>query len=84
VRLRILLVLLIGLLVATLVLFARHDAGTVGPLSTEDFGSLAYKIALLVFLSGTVMVLFRERFGQAITYALLWVAVGLFLVIGYS
>jgi aspartyl protease family protein len=84
VRLRLLLILLIGLLIAVLVLFARNDAGTVGPLTTGDFGSLAYKIALLVFLSGTVMVLFRERFGQAITAALLWVVVGLLLVIGYT
>jgi aspartyl protease family protein len=84
VRWRLLLLLLIGLLIAILILFARNDAGTVGPVSTQDFGSLAYKIALLVFLSGTVMVLFRERFTQAITAALLWVVVGLLLVIGYS
>jgi aspartyl protease family protein len=84
VRWRLLLLLLIGLLIAILVLFARNDAGTVGPVSTQDFGSLAYKIALLVFFSGTVMVLFRERFTQAITAALLWVVVGLLLVIGYS
>jgi aspartyl protease family protein len=84
VRWRLLSLLLIGLLIAILILFARNDAGTVGPLSTQDFGSLAYKIALLVFLSGTVMVLFRQRFAQAITAALLWVVVGLLLVIGYS
>jgi len=81
---RLLLLLLIGIVIAILVLFARNDAGTVGPLSTQDFGSLAYKIALLVFLSGTVMVLFRERFVQAITAAMLWVVVGLLLLIGYS
>jgi aspartyl protease family protein len=84
VRWRLLLILLIGLLIAILILFARKDAGTVGPLSTQDFGSLAYTIALLVFLSGTVMVMFRERFVQAITAALLWVVVGLLLVVGYS
>jgi aspartyl protease family protein len=84
VRWRLLLILLIGLLIAILILFARNDAGTVGPLSTQDFGSLAYTIALLVFLSGTVMVMFRERFVQAITAALLWVVVGLLLVVGYS
>jgi aspartyl protease family protein len=84
VRWRLLSLLLIGLLIAILILFARNDAGTVGPVSTQDFGSLAYKIALLVFLSGTVMVLFRERFTQAITAALLWVVVGLLLVVGYT
>jgi aspartyl protease family protein len=84
VRQRLLWLLLLSLLIALLVLIARHGQGTVGPLSTHDFGSLVYKIALLVFLAGTVMMLFRERFTQALTAALLWVVVGLLLVIGYS
>jgi aspartyl protease family protein len=84
VRQRLSLVLLIGLIIAILVVMARQGAGTVGPLSTQDFSSLAYKIALLVFVAGTVLTLFRERFTQAIIAALLWVAVGLLLVVGYS
>ena len=82
--LRLLLLLLTGLLLAVLVLLARHDAGTVGSLSTREFGSLVYKIALLVFLSGTVMVMFRGRFAQGVTAALIWIVIGLALVIGYS
>jgi aspartyl protease family protein len=84
VRQRLSLLLLIGLIIAILVVMARQGAGTVGPLSTSDFSSLAYKIALLVFVAGTVLTLFRERFTQAIIAALLWVAVGLLLVVGYS
>jgi aspartyl protease family protein len=84
VRQRLLLLLLIALVVALLVFMAGHGDGTVGPLSTKDFSSLAYKIALLVFVAGTVLTLFRERFTQAITAALLWVVVGLLLVVGYS
>jgi aspartyl protease family protein len=84
VRQRLLWILLIGLLIAILVLIARHAQGTVGPLSVDDFGSLAFKIALLVFLGAALLTLFRERFTQAITAALLWVVVGLLLVIGYS
>lgn len=76
--------LLIGLLIALLSLIARHGEGTVGPLSTRDFGSLIYKIAWLVFLGGAVMTLFRERFTQALSAALLWAVVGLLLVVGYS
>ena len=83
-RQRLLWFLLVGLLIAILVLFARNGAGTVGPLSTGDFGSLAYKIALLVFLGGAVLTMFRERFTHAIAAALLWVVVGLVLVIVYS
>jgi aspartyl protease family protein len=84
VRQRLVLLLLAGLIIAILVVMAHQGGGTIPPLSDRDFSSLAYKIALLVFVSGTVLTLFRERLTQAITAALLWVAVGLFLVIGYS
>jgi aspartyl protease family protein len=84
VRQRLLWFLLIGLLIAILILIAQHGVGTVGPLSTEDFGSLAYKLAILVFLAAVLATMFRERFTQAITAALLWVVVGLLLVIGYT
>jgi aspartyl protease family protein len=84
VRQRLVLLLLAGLIIAILVVMAHQGGGTIPPLSDRDFSSLAYKIAILVFVSGTVLTLFRERLTQAITAALLWVAVGLFLVIGYS
>jgi len=84
VRRRLLWFLLIGILIAILVLIAQHGQGTVGPLSTQDFGSLAYELAILVFLAAALLVLFRERFTQAVTAALLWVVVGLLLVIGYT
>jgi len=84
VRRRLLWFLLIGIVIAILVIIAENGQGTVGPLSTGEFGSLAYKIALLVFLTAAVATMFRERFTQALTAALLWVVVGLLLVIGYS
>jgi aspartyl protease family protein len=84
VRQRLLWLLLIGILIAILVIVAQHGEGRIGPLSTNDFGSLAYKLAILVFLGSAVLTLFRERFSQAVMAALLWVVVGLVLVIGYS
>jgi len=84
VRQRLFLLLLLGLLVAILIVFARNGAGTVGPLSIGDFGSLAYQIALLVFLGGVVLAMFRGRFAQAFTAALLWIVVGLGLIVAYS
>jgi aspartyl protease family protein len=84
VRNRFLLLLLIGLLIAILVILAKNGQGTVGPLSTGDFGSLTYKILILVFLGSAVLTMFHGRFTQAITAALLWVVVGLALVVGYS
>src|ERR1700689_5873669 len=84
VRQRLLWLLLIGLLIAVLVLIAQRGVGTVGPFSTGEFASLAYKLAILVFLAAALSTLFRERFIHAVTAALLWVVVGLVLVIGYS
>jgi len=84
VRQRLLWFLLAGLLIALLILVARHGEGTIGPLSNGQFGSLVYRIALLVFVGATVLIMFRERFAQALTAALLWVVLALILVIGYS
>jgi aspartyl protease family protein len=84
VRHRLLWLLLIGVLIAILIIIAQRGEGRIGPLSTNEFGSLAYKLAILVFLSAAVLTMFRERFTQAVTAALLWVVVGLVLVIGYS
>jgi len=84
VRRRLLWFLLIGIVIAILIIVAENGQGTVGPFSADEFGSFAYKIALLVFLTAAVATMFRERFSQAVTAALLWVVVGLLLVIGYS
>jgi aspartyl protease family protein len=84
VRRRLLWLIIAGLLIAILILAARHGEGTVGPLSSGDFSSLVYKIALLVFLGGAALTLFRERFTQALTAALLWVVLALVLVVGYA
>jgi aspartyl protease family protein len=84
VRQRLLWLLLAALSIAFLVLLFRHSEGTIGPLSTGDFASLAYRIVLLVFVGSAVVVMFRGRFRQALTAALLWVAVALALLVGYS
>ncbi len=83
-RQRLLWILLAGLAAGFVVLAVRHGAGTVGPLSVGDFGSLVYKIVLLVFLGSAVLILFRERLAQALLAAVLWVALALVLVVGYT
>ena len=87
-RRRLLWVLLIGAALSLVVLLARHNAGTFGVpslnMSADDFGALAYNLALIVFVGGSVLVLFRERFSQALEAALFWVAVGLVLALGYT
>jgi len=84
VRSRLLWPLLMVLMIAILIVLARSGPGTIGPLTTDQFGSLIYKIALLVFLGGAVLTMFRQRFTQAVTVAMLWVVVGLALVVVYS
>jgi aspartyl protease family protein len=81
---RLLSVLLIGLAIAFMILVARHGEGYVGTLSTGDFASLVYWAVLLVFVGGAVLVMFRQRFAQALTAALLWVALALILLVGYA
>jgi aspartyl protease family protein len=84
VRQRLLWLLLVGIVIAIIVVLAHRDQAAGGPLSSQNVPALAYKIALLVFVAGMLLTLFRERFTRAITYALLWVAIALALVVGYS
>jgi aspartyl protease family protein len=84
VRPRLLILLLSAIVIAILIIFVRSGPGTVGPLSTGEFGSLTYQIVLLVFLGAVVLTMFRERFSQALASALIWVVVGLVLVVAYS
>lgn len=77
-------ILLAALTVSLIVLVARHEDGTVGTLSTDDFASLVYKVGLLVLIGGTLLTLFRERFAHALESALLWVLVAVLLVLGYT
>ncbi len=84
VRPRLLWLLLAGLAIALLALVLRHGEGTIGPLSTGDFASLAYKAVLLVFVGSAAVIMFRRGFTQALTAALLWIALALVLLVGYS
>jgi aspartyl protease family protein len=66
------------------VLIARHDKGTIAGLSNDDFASLAYNLALIVFLGGAALVMFREKLSTALEAALLWIVIGLVLAFGYT
>src|ERR1043166_7978303 len=70
VRRRVLWSLMVGLAVVLVLLIVRHDAGTIDGLD-QDFGSLVYKIVLLVVAGSMVLALFRHRFTEAVTAALL-------------
>jgi len=83
-RHRLLWILLIGLGLSLVILIVRHDQGTIGALSSDDFASLTVKIAFLVFLGGTVLLLFRESFWKAFQAVLFWVVIALVLALGYT
>jgi aspartyl protease family protein len=76
--------LIIGLALALMILIARHDVGSIAGLNTDDFGSLAVRVALLVFLAGSVIALFRHRFSAALEALLFWALLGLILAAGYT
>ncbi len=81
---RLLWVLLIGVLLALVLMIARHDQEPFGRLSTDDLGALAYHVALVVFIGGAVLMMVRERPSAALEAALFWVVVGFVLVFAYT
>ena len=83
-RSRLLWILLLIIGIGLLALILRHDQGTIAGLETADFASLIYKIALLVFIGGAVLALFRERIAEAFQAAMFWVVIGLLLAVGYT
>src|SRR5262252_7737893 len=56
----------------------------IGSLTTGDFASLSHRLVLPVFLGSAVIVMFRGRLSQAVKAALLWIAIGLALLVGYT
>src|SRR5215213_10958327 len=83
-RSRLLWILLLLLGIGLLALVLRHDHATVAGFETGDFASLVYKIALLIFIGGAVLALFRERIAEAFQAAAFWVVIGLLLAVGYT
>ncbi len=83
-RRRLLWILIIGIALAIALVVARHDQDTIAGLAIDDFGSLAYHLALVAFIGGAVLVLFRERLSHALEAALFWVVAGLVLVFIYT
>jgi aspartyl protease family protein len=76
--------LMIGLGLGLLILVARHDEEAIAGLGLDAFATLVIKIALLVFLSGAVIALFRHRFTAVLEAALFWLLIGLVLAAGYT
>jgi aspartyl protease family protein len=74
---------LLAVIGALVVLVARHGGAAAG-LDDNDQLSLVYKIGILILVGSAALRMFRDRFGEAIQAALMWVAVALALVAGYT
>jgi aspartyl protease family protein len=77
-------ILLTVLVVALFAVVARHDDGTIAGLNEYDFASLIVRIAIIIVIGASALVLFRGRFSQALLSALAWVVIALLLVVGYT
>jgi aspartyl protease family protein len=74
----------LGVALSLAALIATNDQDAIANLLRHDIGSLALKLALLIFIGGLVLVLFRERLSQALEAILFWAVVGLLLVVAYT
>jgi aspartyl protease family protein len=66
------------------VLIATSDSDPISNLLRHDLGSLIVKVALLIFVGGLVLTLFRKRLAQALEAMAFWAVIALVLLIGYS
>ena len=74
----------LGVALSLAALIASSDQDAITNLLRHDVGSLALKLALLIFVGGLVLVMFRERLSAALEAILFWAVIGLLLVVGYS
>jgi aspartyl protease family protein len=75
---------IIGLVLAVIVLIARHDEGTVGPMDTSAFASLVYFTALLLLIGGGVYSIFYGRFQEKLKSIAVWLGIVAVLAIAYN
>jgi aspartyl protease family protein len=76
--------LLLCILLALAFFIVGHDSEIFDSLSADDFSSLTINAVMAVVIGSTVIVLFREQLSKALKAALLWTAVALVLLVGYT
>jgi aspartyl protease family protein len=76
--------LVLGVAVSLAVLIASSDSDPISNLLRHDMGGLVIKVALLVFVGGLVLTMFRERVSKALEALAFWVVIGLLLMVGYT
>jgi aspartyl protease family protein len=76
--------MILAFALALIALLARHSEGLADAFTSGDMASLAYKVALVVIVSGAVLTIFRQSFSQALIQALFWVVFAFVLVLLYT
>jgi aspartyl protease family protein len=84
VRRRFLWVLIVLLAGGLVLMMTRQREDTIASLTQPDFAMLLYQVGLIVLVGALVLTLFREKLAQALEAALLWIAIALVLVMGYT
>jgi aspartyl protease family protein len=74
----------LGVALSLAALIASNDQDAITKLLSHDIGSLALKLALIIFAGGLVLAMFHERLSKALEAMLFWAVIGLLLVVGYS
>ena len=74
---------LLALLGALAIVAVRHGGAMAG-LDDHEQLSLVYRIGLLILVGSALARIFRDRFGEALRTALMWVAVTLAVAVGYT
>ena len=77
-------ILIILLSIGLLVFMTRQRDDTIAGLTQSDFAVLLYQVGLIVLVGALVLALFRERLAKALEAALIWIAIALILVVGYT
>lgn len=72
------------LIAAAIVLILSHGGGGIGTLSNDEFGRMAYLVALLLMVGGGVVASRAFDAGTALRHAAAWIALLLGLVLVYS
>ena len=78
------LLFMLAILAAVMFVLAIQRDGTLAVLDPLDLSSLTVKTVTLVFVGALALAFFRERLSQALEAALVWVAIALLLIVGYS
>lgn len=77
-------IFVVGVALSLAALIASSAEDPIASLLRHDIGSLALKLALVIFAGGLLLTMFRDRLSQALEAMVFWVVVGLLLVVGYS